>query len=251
MPWADISCTAQPNWALSVAAYYGFVARQCNPTQATEFRALNFAAPGATVDDIKIQIDAQIANGGFQSKDLVTLMAGANDIVALYQQYPQRSAEDLQAEAADRGRRLAGQVNRIVGLGARVLLATVPDLGITPYAAKQRTEFGDRAALLSQLTAVFNEQLGVSIELDGRFIGLVSADVRVQTMALFPLSFGIANVSEGACLETVALVNCSNATLKADASAGGWLWADDLHFSYAAQAQISSLAIDRAVRNPF
>lgn len=249
--FGDFDCRLQPNWAQSVAAFYGFVVRQCNPGGATDLRALNFAAAGATVDDIKIQVDAQIANGGFQSKDLVTLMAGANDIVALYQQYPNRSVDDLKAEAGDRGRRLAAQVNRIVGLGPRVLIATVPDLGITPYANAQRNEFGDRANLLSDLTAAFNEQLGVNIELDGRVIGLVSADVRVQTMAKFPASFGLTNVTDAACLDTVTLVNCTNATLKQGASAGAWLWADDLHLSYAAHSQIATLALDRATRNPF
>lgn len=247
-----VDCRVRPNWAQSVAAYYGFVFRQCNPTGATDLRAFNFATPGATVEDIKVQVDAQIANGGFQSKDLVTLMAGANDVVALYQQFPQRSEADLTNESRDRGRRLAEQVNRIVSLGPRVLLATVPDLGLTPYAFKQRDEFGgDRAGLLSRLTAAFNEQLGVSIDLDGRVIGLVQADLRVQTMARVPSAFSLANVTEGACLDTVLLADCNEANLKPGASVGGWLWADDLRMSYAAHAQIASLAIDRAVRNPF
>lgn len=246
-----IDCRLQPNWTQSVAGYYGFVFSQCNPSGTTDVRAMNYAAAGAQVDDIKVQVDAQIANGGFQSKDLVTLLAGANDVLALYQQYPQRSEDDLLNEARERGRRLAQQVNRIIGLGPRVLLATVPDLGLTPFALKQRAEFSglDRAKLLSDLTAAFNEQLGVTIELDGHYIGLVAADLRVQAMARY--GSGLSNVTDGACLDVVQLQDCNNLTLKAGASPNGWLWADDLHFSYAAQAQIAALALDRATRNPF
>lgn len=248
-------CRVQPTWAQSVADFYGFVFRQCNPDGVEDLRAIAYAAAGAQVADLAVQVDAQIANGGFQTRDLVTVLVGANDIVELYRQFPQRSEADLVQEAQDRGRRLAEQVNRIVGLGAKVLLATVPDLGITPYAIRQRAEFGDtdRAALLSRLSAAFNEQLGVNIVLDGTKIGLVAADVRVQAMARAAPAFRLSNVTDPACLATVTLVDCNSLTLVE--GAGGnpatYLWADELRFSYAAQAQIAALAIDRATRNPF
>lgn len=251
----SIDCRAQPNWAQSVANFYGFVFRQCNPTRTEDLRAIAYAAAGARVDDLAAQIDAQIANGGFQTLDLVTVLMGANDIVELYRQFPQRSEADLTNDARERGRRLALQVNRVVGQGAKLLLATVPDVGTTPFALRERAAFSDtdRAALLSRLTAAFNEQLGVNIVLDGTKIGLVSADVRVQTMARLPAAFNLVNVTDPACLDTVALVDCTNATLVpgADGRPSAYLWADELRFSIAAQAQIASLAIDRATRNPF
>lgn len=247
------NCNVFPNWVQSLAGAYGFVFAQCNPTGTDVLKAQNFAVEGAMADDVKVQVDLVIANGGFRQKDLVTVLAGANDVIDLYRQFPGRTEADLTNELRARGQRLAGQVNRIIELGGKVILATVPDMGVSPYAIKQRGEFQDtdRAALISRLTAAFNEQLGVSILLDGRYVGLVQADLRVQAMSRSPLSFALANVTDGACLESAPLPDCSTRTLQPGATGTEFLWADDTRLAYAAQAQIGNLAIDRARRNPF
>ena len=49
----------------------------------------------------------------------------------------------------------------------------------------------------------------------------------------------------------MALPNCTTNTLVAGATAGQYLWADDTRLSSAGHAQLASLAIDRARRNPF
>lgn len=246
-------CNALPNWVQSLASSYGLTFPECNPNNVDSPQARMLAAPGATVDDIKVQIDAQIAAGGFRDGDLATVLAGANDIVALYQQFPGRTEADLAADLGARGKLLAQQVNRLVDLGVKVIVSTVPDMGVTPYALKQKLEFGDtdRAALLSRLTAAFNEQLGVNVVLDGRYVGLVQADQRIAVLARVPAAFGLANVTDPACLDTVALVDCSTQTLVDGATVNGWLWADDLHLSYFGQQQIAALAISRAQNNPF
>jgi outer membrane lipase/esterase len=246
-------CTAMPNWVQSLAGVYGFVFAECNPNNVETPQARMLALEGAKVADIKIQLDAQIANGGFRDKDLATMLAGANDILDLYSQFPGRTEGDLTNEARARGKALAEQVNRLVDYGAKVILATVPDMGLTPFAIKQRVEFGDtdRAALLSRLTAAFNEQLGVNILLDGRYIGLVQADLRTQAMVRSPASFGIANVTTAACAETAILPACDATTLVDGANPTTWMWADDLRLAFTAQQQIAALAIDRARRNPF
>lgn len=247
-----LDCNAQPNWVQSLAGIYGFVFAECNPGN-IEPKAIMRAQAGAMVADIQVQIDAQIASGGFRDKDLVAVMAGANDIIDLYQQFPGRSEDDLTAELRNRGKALALQVNRMVEYGAKVIIATVPDMGLTPYALKQRLEFDDtdRADLLSRLTAAFNEQLGVNILLDGRFVGLVQADLRTQAMVKSPVTFGLSNVSTAACLDTAPLPQCTDQTLVEGGSGAAWLWADDLRLAYGGQAQIGTLAIDRARRNPF
>jgi outer membrane lipase/esterase len=246
-------CSALPNWVQSIASYYGFFFAECNPFSVEVPLARMLAIEGAKVADIKIQLDAQIADGGFRDKDLATMLAGANDILDLYSQYPGRTEADLTNEARARGKALAEQVNRLVDYGAKVILSTVPDMGLTPFAIKQRVEFGDtdRAALLSRLTAAFNEQLGVNILIDGRFIGLVQADLRTQAMARSPGSFGLANISTAACRDTVVLPACDTTTLVDGANAQTWMWADDLRLAYTPQQQIAALAIDRARRNPF
>ena len=156
------------------------------------------------------------------------------------------------SEAGDRGAQLAGVVNRLVGLGVKVIVSDLPDVGLTPYAIAQKSldPTGiDRAALISQLTTAFNEQLGVKIVLDGRFVGLVQAQLRFKAIATSPATFGLSNITDAIC--TVALPNCTTNTLISGATTSGYLWADDTRLSTGGQTQLSSLAIARAQGNPF
>jgi outer membrane lipase/esterase len=249
----SLNCDGLPNWVQSLAGIYGFVFAECNPNNVAMPQATMRAAAGARVTDVAAQIDAQVAAGGFRDGDLATVLAGTHDVIDLYEQFPTRTEDDLKAAAADRGRQVAEQVNRAVNLGARVIVSTIPDLGYTPYALKQSLLFTDtnRAALLSRLTQAFNEKLQLTILLDGRYVGLVQADLRTQSMARSPTSYGLSNVFSGVCLFTVPLVDCSDQTLVEGGSASAWLWADDLWPAYSLQQQIASLAIDRARNNPF
>lgn len=246
-------CTALPIWVQSLASLYNFVFAECNPTNTFEVRARALAVPGARVADLKVQIDALIASGGFRQGDLATVLIGANDVLELYRQFPGTEEAALVSELGARGRQLAAEVNRMVELGVKVIVATVPDMGLTPYARKQALEFTDtdRAAMLSRLTQAFNEQLGVNILLDGRFIGLVQADLRTQAMVRNPLAFGLANVTDAACNDTVQLPNCDTNTLVENAGASSWMWADETRPGAPLHDQLGRLAIDRARRNPF
>lgn len=252
-PNSTIDCRSQANWVQTVAASYDFVFAECNPDEVAQPQGIMRAAGGARVADVVAQVDAQVAAGGIRSGDLVTMLAGMNDIVDAYRQFPGRSEVELAGELRERGRALALQVNRIAGLDGRVIISTVPDMGLSPYARKQKAAFTDtdRAALLTRLTEAFNEQLGVSVLLDGRYVGLVQADLRLRTMDRVPGAFGVTNVSDPVCLETSPPPLCSNLTLVEDGSADSYLWSDDLNISFVVQSQIGILAADRARLNPF
>ncbi len=247
----QFDCTLQPNWVQSLAALYGFGFAECNPNTAFEPSARNLAFAGAKVDDLAAQVEQQVASGGFREKDLATVLAGTNDLIEIYGSYPGLSEDLLLAEARARGRRLAQVVNRLVALGAKVIVSDLPDLGLTPYARAQDTLTGNsgRAALLSRLTTAFNEQLGVSVLLDGRFVGLVQAQLRFQAVERAPGAFGLGNISDALC--TVPLPDCTTATLVENGTPGAYLWADELRLSPNGQSQLASLAVDRARRNPF
>jgi len=246
-----LSCATQPIWTQAVATQFGFVFAECNPSGATSFKALMRAAAGARADDVKTQIDDQLARGGFAAKTLVTVLAGANDILDLYGQYPRQTEEQLIAEARARGERLAQQVNRLVGIGPRVIVSTVPDVGLSPYALAQKAAFTDtdRAALISRLVAAFNARLRTTILNDGRYIGLVLADEVVQSIAKLPAVYGITNATGAVC--TAALPDCTDQTLVESGSSAAWLWADDRRLAYGGQLRLGSLAVARAVGNPF
>jgi hypothetical protein len=247
----NVDCRLHPLWVQSVALNYGFVFDECN-RDAIEPKAFMFAAEGATAAGVAAQVEAaQVESGGFRDGDLATVLAGTNDIIEIYQRFPGESADALTALAAERGAQLARAVNRLVELGAKVIISDVPNVGLTPYALKERALHTDtdRAALLTQLTTAFNQQLGVTILLDGRFIGLVQADLQFRAIAQSPGGYGFVNVTEGVC--TVALPLCRDDTLVPDGGAFVYLWADDTRMSSGGQAQLATLAVDRAQRNPF
>lgn len=250
-------CRLEPLWVQGIAAYYGFVFAECNVATAPALpavpKAFMFAAVGAKVADVAAQVEAQVAAGGLRDKDLALVLAGANDVLALYAQYPAVPEAALIAEAGLRGERMAAVVNRLVSLGAKVIVSNLPDMGMSPFAraealANASSGF-DRAALISRLTTAFNERLGVKVLLDGRFVGLVQMDLRTQSAARSPASFGFIDVSTAAC--TVALPDCTSATLVTGATSANYLWADSTRLSSGGQGALFSLAVERAQRNPF
>ncbi|MDE2397594.1 MAG: esterase [Burkholderiales bacterium] len=248
-----LNCGVLPNWVQTLASLWGFGFAQCNPNPLVQPQAYMLAQPGALSSDIQGQIDTQIANGGLGAGDLATVLAGANDIIADYKQYPLMSEAAIDADLGARARALGAQVDRLLQLGVKVILVTVPDMGRTPYAYNETALNQDvnRSILLTRLTGAFNDQLGVSITVDGSQVGLVQADQRTDLMADSPGGYGLANVTQGACLANAAPPACNTTTLVSGASASTWMWADDLNPSAAWQAQIGALAVARIHSNPF
>lgn len=251
-----IDCANNPIWVQYVAGLYGLVFPQCNVNGELSPTSLIYAVPDALVADLAIQVDQQLNNDGFGSTDLVTILIGSHDILNLYAQFPGLGQDELVATAQQLGITLAAQVNRVADLGGKVLISTIPDLGLTPFAVKEEQANPGRAAVLSTLSLAFNTALRANILNDGRKIGLVLLDERLTLFARSPASFGLVNITQGAC--SVTLPNCSTLTLVADpASVNGvadgstWLWADDTHLSAGGQLTLGQLAGQRAQGNPF
>jgi outer membrane lipase/esterase len=249
---AAVDCAANPLWVQAVlSSYPGYVFAECNPTNELSPQGVMRAALGARVADLKTQVDAQVAAGGFATKTLVTVLVGMHDVLDLYADFPRRPESELIAEARVRGEQLAAQVNRMVDLGARVIISTVPDMGLSPYGLAQKAAITDtdRSALLSRLTAALNGRMRVTVINDGRFIGLVLADEMVQAMSKSPISFGLVEAGKPVC--NVALPNCNTNTLVASGNAATYLWADDIHMAPGGHTQLGALAQQRALNNPF
>jgi len=254
---AVIDCNAQPLWVQQVAGIYGFVYAECNTaTPPPAPKAFNRAALGAKVADVaaQVEVQAQPAAGGFRDKDLVLVMAGINDILELYAQYPARTEASLIAESAARGERMAAIVNRMIGLGAKVIVSNLPDMGMSPYARKEAVDNAasgfDRAQLISRLATAFNEQLGIKVLLDGRFVGLVQMDQDTLAASRSPASFRLVDVSTAFC--NVAVPDCTTATpVTTGAVASQFLWADAKRLAPGGQNMLATRAIERAQRNPF
>lgn len=240
-------CNANPLWIQTVALLYGFGFAQC-PTAAGNTAAVSRATPNARAAELTLQVDAQAA-AGVTAKDLATVLVGTHDVREIYESRGSAAESTLIAQARERGVLIAGQVNRLVALGAKVIIATAPDMGLTPYGVAKG---GTDAALLSRLSAALNGGIRVEILQDGRFVGLVLADELVQTAARYPFVYGLGEgdaVTKGAC--SVALPDCNTSTLVTGANAETWLWADDLRLGNLAHRQIGIQAATRAQNNPF
>jgi phospholipase/lecithinase/hemolysin len=256
---ARLDCASNPLWIQVVANLYTLAFPQCNPNNVNTPTSRIYAVAGAKATDLEGQVSQHEALGGFTPGDLVTMLIGQNDILQAYAQYPAVSEDQLETNLKALGVSVAAQVNRVANTGAKVLIATVPDLGLTPFAITEQSNHGDtnRAELLSNLTLAFNTGLRANIINDGTMIGLVLEDERLQLIEVSPISFGFTNVSDGACAKALPL--CTTATMAVDpfSTSGGlangatWMWADNTHLSPGAQNDFGQLAASRAVNNPF
>ena len=238
-------CKLSPVWVQILAGIYGYGFEQC-PVGTGDQKAKSWAQVGARASDLVSQVDAQAAVG-FATTDLVTVLVGSHDVIDLYQQYPAKSEAEVLALARQRGEVIASQVNRMVGLGAKVIVSTVPDMGLSPYALAQGPS---GAALLSSLSLALNGRIRVNIINDGRYVGLVLADEFVQTASKASFLFGLTDVTSPAC--TVALPECNSKTLaRTDYLPVTWLWADDRRLATGGHRQLGVLAESRARYNPF
>jgi hypothetical protein len=255
-----IDCESGGLWVQRLAAGFGLVFPDCNPDAVPDPRSRLYAVAGATVADLAAQIQGHLDTPDtFSGKDLVTLFVGQNDVLEQYNRYalnPATPKAELLAAVYQAGLMLAGQVSRIADAGGKVLVSTVPDLAYSPFAIAENVSSGDatRAALIGALVVKFNEGLRVGIAGEsGAEVAIMLSDELVQSMAKFPSSYGMTNVTTPACDETLAATVdlCTTDTLVTDATANNHLWADDTRLSAGGHIYLGSLAATRARGNPF
>lgn len=255
-----LACKLDPLWIQVVANAYGLLFPQCNPAPAVTAPASRIrAVAGARVAAIAAQIDAQLAESAFTAKDLTTVLIGQNDVFDAYAQYPAVGETQLIANLEAAGTALGTQINRIASAGAKVLVVTVPDLGLTPFAVTEKAAHADidRAALLRRLTARFNASMRSTIFNDGRMIGLILLDEYVESVASVVNGGGFTNVMVGACdltksaLVPPSVLDCTTQTLITGATPTTYLWADSTLLGSGGQKALGTLASSRAANNPF
>lgn len=269
-------CASLPNYAQDVASHFNVGFAECNAKGTLTVKGFMGAKLGARLEDPVKGLAAQIDAQNPAATDLVTVMIGTHDIVALYEQKAagQITRAAAVAEAQRLGNVYAAQVNRLLARGTRALVFTIPNLGLSPY-ARNKKDGGDAdaVALISTLSAEFNASMRVGIDAsryDGRNYGLVLADDVSQTMERFPTSFlsAPANVSKSACVDSAVDADATactivSADLSSDTNPGlnpklirgagatNYLWATDILLGPAAQVQIGAQARSRLINNPF
>jgi outer membrane lipase/esterase len=249
---ALIDCVAHPLWVQVVAHGFGMSFPQC-PNGTLPTNAAIRAGVGEKVADLEARVTDYIANGinGELPKrqDQVLMLVGMHDVLELFNEVPRRTEAAMVTELGVRGTLLAQQVNRLAtraGGNPAVIVATMPDVGLTPFALSQAA--GD-AALLTRLSAAFNSALRVNMVQDGRLVGIVFADAEIDSSAKFPDTRAYTNVTQPAC--ALALPGCTTATLVTGATATSHLWADTLRPAHRFHEFFGAQALSRAVNNPF
>jgi outer membrane lipase/esterase len=252
-----VDCTANPIWVQALASTYGLVFPQCPAPPGTSSAIIDpvsriYAFNGALVADLGTQIDSALNNGGFTDQDMVTVLIGQNDVIQQFKQYPNVGEEQLLANLDAAGTALASQVNRIAALGPRVLISTIPYLGLAPFGGDRSPGSTDsNPALLNRLSTRFNDALLANLTNNGHEIGLIQLDQYLLTEDNLRIAGGGSynNTTDPSC--AVALPKCSTGTLTANAVGQVWLWADTLHLSQYGQQNLGSLATTVAFNNPF
>ena len=264
------NCVGNPIWIQLLASGYGFGFPECPVTvESTAPVSRILAKAGATLTgsrdiDLTEQITRQLnkpaaEGGGFTQTDLVTVYAGVNDVVELYKQYEDGSltVDEVKTRAEAAGVNLAVQVARIADAGGKVLVSTVPDVGVTPYGRRKPL---DGSALLTLLTLRINNQFLLALQNsgnnNGRLIGLIELNPYLINVIAFPGNYGYVNVRNGSCKDLPLPPECSTSTLRSndDGSTAGaytWLWANELQLGPGGHAQLGNLALTRARNQPF
>lgn len=263
-------CTGNPLWIQVLASGYGFGFPECpSALEAAAPVSRILAQAGATAAgsleiDLAQQITRQLnkpaaEGGGFSPTDLVTVFIGVNDVVELYKLYEAgASVDEVKGRAEAAGVSIAAQVARIADAGGKVIVSTVPDVGLTPYGLSKALTGGN--ALLTLLTLRVNNQFLLALQNsgnnNGRKIGLIELNPYLINVVAFPGNFGYQNVRQGACNDLPLPPLCSTSTLRTDAdgNVGGaytWLWANELQLSPGGHSQLGSLALSRAQNQPF
>jgi outer membrane lipase/esterase len=248
----QLDCTKNIVWVQRLANGLGVPMQNCAGTS-TKAPSISRAVAGARVADVQAQIDAHTASDTFGAKDLFTVFVGLHDILAEFATLTASNEATLVANLQARGKVLGGLVNRIALAGSPVLVVTVPDVGLTPFARKQEAIAAGRRAVLQRLTSAFNIAMRLEIINDGRLIGLVDAFDLTKALAQNPSFFALTNITDAAC--STPTPDCTTATL---ATVGGspaaytnYLWADDFQFTPAVHERLGLSAEGRARNNPF
>lgn len=257
-----LNCKAHPIWIQVVATHYGLVFPQCNPAPGAVAQPASRirATPGARSTDLAAQLAAQLAESPIGASDLVTVLVGQNDVLEQYARFPAASEAQITANLEAAAQEVGNVVNRIVATGARVLVSTIPNFGYTPYGTAQRIANPggvDRAELLSRLSQRYNAVIRSTIVNDGRVIGLVLADEYYGVVVGAAGGNDFSNVVTGVCdltkssLTPPSILDCTTNTLVSGGDALRWLWADSYHLSAGGQSVLGTLAVARAINNPF
>jgi outer membrane lipase/esterase len=221
-------CAAQTG--LNGSAAYGFSVPVVNNPGCTDYaqggaRVTNPVGPGnallgganAILGQLTVPIVTQIQNHGtFSGREIVYVMAGANDVfmnLSIYAASPSPAAATAAVTAmATAATELAGYVNtNIISAGGAkyVVVINMPDVSSTPFAAAQEATAPGSKAFINTLVTTFNSQLQ-SLVANNPNVLFVDAYTVHRDEVTNPAAYSLSNVTTPACNLTIS--NVTNPT---------------------------------------
>lgn len=205
------------------------------------------ADPGGALGQLTVPVVQQIRrhlalHGDFSGRELVTVLAGGNDVIAnlnTANRVASAAAQDpLAMEAAnaqaiqamsEAGTELADDVRSLVSHGARyIAVLNLPDVAQTPYAYAQPAQ---AQSLISKMVKAYNTALSQGLQGERRALLLdIYTQGHIQTTA--PWLFGITNMRTPACDLGKTLLpsslTCTDATL-VSGDTSRYAFSDSMH----------------------
>ncbi|MFN9573142.1 MAG: SGNH/GDSL hydrolase family protein [Betaproteobacteria bacterium] len=191
---------------------------------------------GQLTEPVVNQIGMHLARRGgrFSGSELVTILAGGNDVfmnIALVgsgQQTPDQAVQAMAVAGSELGTLVREE---IVGRGAtRVVLLLLPDLSASPFGNALGPQL---QALVLQMVQAFNASLRVGLDLPSVLI--VDTFSYSQDQIRNPAQYALDNVTVPACNLTPAAnplgsaLICTTATLQTGSDPTRYLFADSVH----------------------
>jgi phospholipase/lecithinase/hemolysin len=193
---------------------------------------------GLMAKPIKDQMAAHLAaaGGSYSGQELVTVLAGANDVfmelsfigTGLGAATPAGAFANMALSGATLGNLIKTEV---LAKGAkRVMVLNIPDVASTPFAKSRELTDPGTTALIDAMVKAFNTQLATALK-DVPGVRLGDAYSVSKDQATNPAAYGLTNVTSVACgtnfLNGSALV-CNGSNLIAG-DTSRYQFADDVH----------------------
>lgn len=195
----------------------------------------------------QIQNHLTAVGGSFTGNELVTVMAGGNDVfrqladVGLRGKLPVQAVSDMALAGAE----LAAYVrNAIVANGARrVVVVNLVDVSKSPFGYSQSA---DTQTLINAMVVAFNAQLNAGLATTSGVL-LVDAYTASREQAEAPGQYGLANATTPACDLSApsnplqSSLTCTEANVLAGTDVSRFLFADSVHptpYGYRLLAQL-------------
>ena len=224
-------------WLQQLATYYSKVApvKPANQDGTAWAQAFAFidspdTVSGTYAPSVQTQIDQMLAATAITNDDLVFINGGMADIMQAITQTGISAATTTAVKAAASA--LAAQVRRLTqNGGTHVVVIGVYNISTSPWAASTGLKIKD----IHNLTLNFNDQLKLdTADLTGKTVLVLDAANFYNRVHGTPGDYGLKDVTTPVCTTPTALT-CDSSTLADSANYKTYLFADDRHFTPAAQ----------------